>query len=113
MRRLIGVMAGVNWSEGSRRLAGWLNPVVASPAAPSETVAALDALGPSLMPRTSRLAGTAMGLSVLGDAGECPRRRAGLPGGGAGGCAGRPAAGGTGGAGRCGDGAGPVAGARR
>jgi hypothetical protein len=47
-------------------VAGWLNPVVASPAAPLETFAALDALGPSLMPRTSRLQGIAMGLSALG-----------------------------------------------
>jgi uncharacterized membrane protein len=54
------------WSDRLRRLAGWLNPVVASPAAPLETFAALDALGPSLMPRTSRLQGIAMGLSVLG-----------------------------------------------
>jgi uncharacterized membrane protein len=46
-------------------MAGWLNPVVASPAAPLETFAALDALGPSLMPRTSRLQGVSMGLSVL------------------------------------------------
>jgi len=52
--------------EQGRRLARWLNPVVASPAAPLETFAALDALGPSLMPRTSRLQGIAMGLSVLG-----------------------------------------------
>jgi uncharacterized membrane protein len=66
MGRLTSVMAGVDWSEGARRLAGWLNPVAASPAAPSESVAALDALGPSLMPRTSRLAGMAMALSVLG-----------------------------------------------
>jgi uncharacterized membrane protein len=56
----------MGWSAGSRRLAGWLNPVVASPAAPLETFAALDALGPSLMPRTSRLQGIAMGLSALG-----------------------------------------------
>jgi uncharacterized membrane protein len=54
------------WSDRVRRLAGWLNPVVASPAAPLETFAALDALGPSLMPRTSRLQGISMGLSVLG-----------------------------------------------
>jgi hypothetical protein len=27
---------------GARRLAGWLNPVVASPAAPLETFASLD-----------------------------------------------------------------------
>ena len=54
------------WIDQGRRLARWLNPVVASPAAPLETYAALDALGPSLMPRTSRLQGVAMGLSVLG-----------------------------------------------
>jgi uncharacterized membrane protein len=40
--------------------------VVASPAAPLETVAALTSLGPSLMPRTSKLQGVSMGLSVLG-----------------------------------------------
>jgi uncharacterized membrane protein len=66
MGRVTSTIAGVNWSEASLRLAGWLNPVVASPAAPLETVAALDSLGPSLMPRTSRLAGMAVGLSVLG-----------------------------------------------
>src|SRR5215218_1457382 len=63
MRNLVG---GEGWSGQARRLAGWLNPVVASPAAPLETFAALDAVGPSLMPRTSRLQGIAMGLSVLG-----------------------------------------------
>ena len=56
----------VDWSKQARRVAAWLNPVVASPAAPLETFAALDALGPSLMPRTSRLQGVSMGLSVLG-----------------------------------------------
>ena len=66
MRRMTTVLAGVGRSGQLRRLATWLNPVVASPAAPRETVAALDALGPSLMPRTSRLQGVAMGLSVLG-----------------------------------------------
>jgi uncharacterized membrane protein len=59
-------IAEADWSDAARRLAEWLNPVVASPAAPLETFAALDALGPSLMPRTSRLQGIAMGLSVLG-----------------------------------------------
>jgi uncharacterized membrane protein len=63
LRSLVGE---ASWSDRGRRLAGWLNPVVASPAAPLETFAALDALGPSLMPRTSRLQGIAMGLSVLG-----------------------------------------------
>jgi uncharacterized membrane protein len=65
MQRLSTVVGGVNWSAGSGRLARWLNPVVASPAAPLETIAAMDALEPSLMPRTSRLQGVAMGLSVL------------------------------------------------
>jgi hypothetical protein len=65
MRRLTTVLRDVDWPDRGRRLAGWLNPVVASPAAPLETIAALDALGPSLMPRTSRLAGVSMGLSVL------------------------------------------------
>jgi uncharacterized membrane protein len=66
MRRLGSVLGEVDWSDRLRRLARWQNPVVASPAAPLETFAALDAVGPSLMPRTSRLAGVAMGLSVLG-----------------------------------------------
>ena len=66
MERLRGLVADIDWSDQGRRLAGWLNPVVASPAAPLETFAAMDALGPSLMPRTSRLQGVAMGLSVLG-----------------------------------------------
>jgi uncharacterized membrane protein len=65
MRRIGRVVGEVDWSDQLRRLAGWLNPVVASPAAPLETFAALDALGPSLMPRTSRLQGVSMGLSVL------------------------------------------------
>ena len=63
MRNLVGEEG---WSGQARRLAGWLNPVVASPAAPLETFAALDAVGPSLMPRTSRLQGIAMGLGTLG-----------------------------------------------
>jgi len=63
LRSLVGE---AGWSDRARRLAGWLNPVVASPAMPLETFAALDAIGPSLMPRTSRLQGIAMGLSVLG-----------------------------------------------
>src|ERR687895_304290 len=48
------------------RLARWLTPVAASPATPLETIAAVDALRPSLMPRTTRQQGLAMGLSVLG-----------------------------------------------
>jgi len=60
-----GVLGEASWAERARWLAGWLNPVIASPAAPLETFAALDALGPSLMPRTSRLQGVSMGLSAL------------------------------------------------
>jgi uncharacterized membrane protein len=66
MRRLSSVLGEVDWSDRLRRLARWQNPVVASPGAPLETVSALDALGPSLMPRTSALQGVSMGLSVLG-----------------------------------------------
>jgi uncharacterized membrane protein len=66
MRRVSSVVGDVDWPGQGRRLAGWLNPLVASPAAPLETFAALDALGPSLMPRTSRLQGIAMGMSALG-----------------------------------------------
>jgi uncharacterized membrane protein len=54
------------WPNQAQELARWLNPVAASPAAPRETVAALDAVGPSLMPRTARLHGVAMGLGMLG-----------------------------------------------
>src|SRR5215207_4956540 len=54
------------WLRRTRRLAGWLNPVLASPAAPAESLAAVNALAPSLMPRTSRLDGIVIGSSVLG-----------------------------------------------
>ena len=66
MQRLTVVLRKVGWSDEARRLARGLNPVAASPAAPRETVAVLDAFGPSLMPRTARLQGVAMGLGVLG-----------------------------------------------
>jgi hypothetical protein len=66
MRRLNAVLGEVRWSDQVQQLARWLNPVAASPAAPRETVAALDAFGPSLMPRTTSLHGVAMGLGVLG-----------------------------------------------
>jgi uncharacterized membrane protein len=55
----------IQWTEQAQRVAKWLNPVVSSAAAPLESVVALEALGPSLMPRTSRLQGMAMGFSVL------------------------------------------------
>ena len=66
MRRLTAAFGGIRWRDQAFRLARWQNPVVASPAAPLETVAAMFALEPSLMPRTSRLQGISMGLSVLG-----------------------------------------------
>jgi len=66
MQRLTGALRGGRRWEQARRLAKGLNPVVVSPAAPREKVAALDAWGPSLMPRTARLQGVAMGLGVLG-----------------------------------------------
>src|SRR4029453_18235531 len=53
-------------SSQVQELARWLNPVAASPAAPRQTVAALAAFGPSLMPRTARRGGVAMGVGVLG-----------------------------------------------
>src|SRR6266508_856140 len=66
MQRLtVALREGRRW-EQARRLARGLNPVMVSPAAPREKVAALDAWGPSLMPRTARLQGVAMGLGVLG-----------------------------------------------
>lgn len=66
MRIMSGAPREVPRSDLLRRLANWLNPAVASPTAPHETIAALESLGPSLMPRTSQLQGVAMGLSVLG-----------------------------------------------
>ena len=54
------------WGAQARRLAGALSPVAVSPAAPRETVAVLDAWGPSLMPRSARARGVAMGLGILG-----------------------------------------------
>src|SRR5215213_653768 len=54
------------WGAQARRVAGALSPVAVSPAAPRETVAVLDAWGPSLMPRSARARGVAMGLGILG-----------------------------------------------
>src|SRR5829696_133561 len=56
----------IGWLRRTRRLAGWLNPVLASPAAPAESLAAVNARAPSLMPRTARLDGIVIGCSVLG-----------------------------------------------
>ena len=51
MGRLRDLVANIDWSDQGQRLAGWLNPVVASPAAPLETFAAMDAVGSSLTSR--------------------------------------------------------------
>jgi uncharacterized membrane protein len=66
MQPLDSVLREVRRSDRLRRLTDWLSPTMASPTAPQETVAAVDALGPSLAPRTARLQGVTMGLSVLG-----------------------------------------------
>jgi len=66
MQRGSPTLGHVEWLRRTRRLAGWLNPVLASPAAPAESLAAVNALAPSLMPRTSRLDGIVIGCSVLG-----------------------------------------------
>lgn len=47
------------------RGAMWLNPVLGNPGSVQETAALLDALGPSLMPRTSVYAGVVGGVNVL------------------------------------------------
>jgi uncharacterized membrane protein len=65
MRRLNATLGSVRWSDRLRRLAEWLDPVAALPAAPREAEAALDSLGPSLMPHSAQVRGVAMGLSVL------------------------------------------------
>jgi uncharacterized membrane protein len=66
MLRATGVRGEGGWGAQARRLAGALSPVAVSPAAPRETVAVLDAWGPSLMPRSARARGVAMGLGILG-----------------------------------------------
>ncbi len=65
LRRVQQQFSEVAASDVVRRVARSMNPVVASPSAPLESYAALDALSPSLMPRTSALMGTGMGLSAL------------------------------------------------
>jgi uncharacterized membrane protein len=66
MRRATAVGGTGGLGARARQLAGALRPVAVSPAAPRETVAVLDAWGPSLMPRSARARGVAMGLGVLG-----------------------------------------------
>ena len=66
MLRATAVGGKGRWGAQARRLAGALSPVAVSPAAPRETVAVLDAWRPSLMPRSARARGVAMGLGILG-----------------------------------------------
>ena len=66
MLRATVVRGKGGWGAQARRLAGALSPVAVSPAAPRETMAVLDAWGPSLMPRSARARGVAMGLGILG-----------------------------------------------
>ena len=66
MLRATVVLREGGWEAQARRVARALSPVAVSPAAPRETVAALDAWGPSLMPRSARVRGVAMGLGILG-----------------------------------------------
>jgi hypothetical protein len=66
MPRAMVVLGEGGWEARARRLARALSPVAVSPAAPRETVAALDAWGLSLMPRSARVRGVAMGLGILG-----------------------------------------------
>jgi uncharacterized membrane protein len=66
MLRAAAVLGEGGWGAKARRLVRGMSPVAVSPAAPREMVAALDAWGPSLMPRSARVRGVAMGLGVLG-----------------------------------------------
>ena len=69
MLRATAVRGQGGWGAQARRLAGALSPVAVSPAAPREKMAVLDAWGPSLMPRSARARGVAMGLGILGTRG--------------------------------------------
>ena len=70
MQRLSTKLHGVSWSDGTRRLARWLNPVVASPAAPLEAFAALDARGAVVDAADLAAGGGVDGAERAGGAGE-------------------------------------------
>ncbi len=57
--------SGSLWLDILLRVANRINPLTSGPAAPLQTVAALDSFGPSLMPRSSLHQGIAGGLAVL------------------------------------------------
>ena len=54
-----------DWQHVALSVADRQNPLISGPGAPMETVAALDAFGPSLMPRASVHQGMAAGLAIL------------------------------------------------
>ena len=58
-------MANLISSELVQRAARWLNPVVASHAAPAESATVLNSFGPSLMPRSSIHLGLAAGVGAI------------------------------------------------
>ena len=58
-------MAKIKVGDLMWRFAAWQNPLTGSPSAPLESVAAVDAYSPSLMPRASAHQGIAAGLSML------------------------------------------------
>ena len=57
---------GWDWGELAVKAADWLNPLMASPAAPFEAVAAVGSFQPTLMPRSSVHQGLSMGAATLG-----------------------------------------------
>ncbi len=54
-----------DYSEYAVRIADWFNPMLSSPAAPFEAVAAVGAFEPTLMPRSSVHQGLAVGAAAL------------------------------------------------
>lgn len=54
-----------NFVRVTLKVSGWLNPITSGPSAPLNASAALDAFGPSLMPRTSVHQGIAGGLAII------------------------------------------------
>ena len=66
MQKATAVLSRFRQSVEVQRLAQRLSPHRALPLSPREPLAALDALGPSLMPRTWQVQGVVMGVSVLG-----------------------------------------------
>jgi uncharacterized membrane protein len=55
----------INLLDVLLKVANRINPITSGPAAPLQTVAAIDSFGPSLMPRSSLHQGVAGGLAVL------------------------------------------------